>query len=429
MSHSFDLKSREYRRQLGYGLFVGLLSAIGAFVFIGLMNWGQGLILPDVTDWTLFSGPWIMVVIMTVVGFLVGLIHRYSSAAEFDVFDAVDEGYLDPKPVPASLLASLLSLIGGFSLGPEVPTGMLAAGLGSWFSKWRNLDTDTTRTNVLSGVSAAYAGLFSSPMAVLMILLESGHVQSIAYYGTLLIAGLSAVIGFSLFYWASGDVFSPLLDLLSPPAYDLKLWHIVASIVLGIVAVPFGLLFPVMTKILSRLTSPLNGKPIIRSTLGGLFLGLLAVAVPTTIGLGTEEMVTVTQQAAEIGVVLLLVFALAKVLALSGALAFGFIGGPIFPLLFVGSALGSVIHLLLPQLPLGLVLGCMIVAVPAAVVPIPLTLAIIGIVIIGLSPTNTIPVILASLVAFSTVRGLVMAGSGDTPQPDGADSIETHKTE
>jgi H+/Cl- antiporter ClcA len=297
---------------------------------------------------------------------------------------------------------------------------MLAAGLGTWISKRRKMDSEGTRTNVISGISAAYAGLFSSPFAMMVILLESTHVQSALYYGTLLIALLAAVIGFGLFYFLGGDTFSSLLGLLSPPAYDLRLWHLGVGIVLGILAAPVGLLFPVLTKILGRLVAPLNGQPVIRGVLGGLLLGLLAVALPITVGIGTQEMVTVSEQAAEMGVVLLVVFALAKVLALSGALSFGFIGGPIFPLLFVGSTLGTAINLLFPQLPLGLTVGCMMVAVPAAVVPIPLAVAVIGIVVIGLSPTNTLPVILASLIAYSIVRGLVMVRGGGEKQAAGS---------
>lgn len=408
MSVEFDLRSREYWLRMAWGLLIGLLSAIGAFIFVGIMDWGQGLVLPDLTDWTPFSGSRVMVIIMTSFGFLVGLVHHFTSATQLDVFEAVDNGRLDPKPVPSSLLASLLSLIGGFAIGPEVPTGMLAAGLGTWVSDERKMDSKKTQINVLSGVSSAYSGLFSSPFAMLLILLESRHVQSIAYYGTLFITTISGVIGFALFYGLAGDSPSSLLGLLSPPEYDLRLWHLAAAVLLGIVAVPFGLLLPVFNKIFSRLVMPLNKKPILRSTVGGLLLGLLSVALPTTIGLGTKEMSTVTEQAAEIGVILLIVFALAKVLALSGALSFGFIGGPIFPLLFVGSSVGAAINLLFPQLPLGLVLGCMIVAVPASIVPIPLALALIGMVIIGISITNVLPVLIAALVAFSITHGLLM---------------------
>ncbi len=101
----------------------------------------------------------------------------------------------------------------------------------------------------------------------------------------------------------AGDAFSPLLGLLSLPAYDLRLWHLGAGILLGIVAVPVGLLFPVMTQMLGRLVGPAPRSSLyLRGILGGLLLGLLAFALPTTLGLGTNEMVTVSQQAAEIGV-------------------------------------------------------------------------------------------------------------------------------
>jgi H+/Cl- antiporter ClcA len=406
------MRSREYWQRLGWGLLVGLLSALGAFIFLGLMNLGQNLVWPNPPGWEPFSGSWTIVVIMTVVGFLVGLVHQFTSAGQLDVFAAVDEGTMDPKPVPASLLASLLSLIGGFALGPEVPTGMLGAGFATWFSERRKMDAETTRTNVISGVSAVYAGLFSSPFAMLMIILESAHIQSAAYYGTLLITGLAATAGFVLFFGLAGDTFSSLLGLVKPPAYDLKIWHLGMGIGLGFIAVPVGLLFAWLTKQFDRLVAPLNRQPVLRGTLGGLLLGLLGMALPITLFVGTAGLSTTTHQAAEIGVGLLVLFALAKVVALSGALSFGFIGGPIFPLLFTGATLGAAINLLFPQIPMGLAVGCMLVAVPATVVPIPLALAIIGMLVLGLSPMNALPVVLASLIAFSVTHGLGLLGGG-----------------
>ena len=419
MVEELNLRSKKYWTRMGWGLLIGFLSGIGAYIFIFLMDYGQRLVWPGLTDWTPFSGPWYLVVVMTIIGLVVGLIHKYTSARQMDVFEAVDTGKMDSKPVPSSLLVSLLSLIGGFSLGPEVPTGMLAGGLASWISKKRKLDSDITKTNIISGISSAYGGLFSSPFMVFLMLLESSHFQSIAYYGTILIAGLAATIGFGLFYALNGMAVSPLLGLLSPPAYDLQIWHLGVGIVLGILAVPVALVFVILNKIMKRLVSPLNEKPVVRSTLGGLLLGLLAVALPTTIGLGTTQMSVITQQAAEIGIVLLIVFALAKIIALSGALNFGFIGGPIFPLLFVGSCLGSLIHLIFPQVPIALALGCMIVAVPAAVVPIPLAVSAIGIVVIGIPFMDALPIFISALVAFAITHGL---GAGDKKEKEGETS-------
>ena len=53
-----------------------------------------------------------------------------------------------------------------------------------------------------------------------------------------------------------------------------------------------------------------------------------------------------TNMRQNIGVALLVVFALAKLHGIErGINPIGFIGGPIFPLLFVGSTMGTAIHL------------------------------------------------------------------------------------
>jgi hypothetical protein len=56
--------------------------------------------------------------------------------------------------------------------------------------------------------------------------------------------------------------------------------------------------------------------------------------------------------------------------------------------------------------PLALALGCMIVAVPAAIVPIPIALAAIGIIVVGVPFADAIPIFLAALTAFSITHGL-----------------------
>ncbi|MGZ7117622.1 MAG: chloride channel protein, partial [Methanobacterium sp.] len=59
MVNDFNLRSREYWKRMGWGLLLGLLSAISAFIFIFLMNLGQSIFIPDLTKtWIPFSGPW-----------------------------------------------------------------------------------------------------------------------------------------------------------------------------------------------------------------------------------------------------------------------------------------------------------------------------------------------------------------------------------
>jgi len=90
------------------------------------------------------------------------------------------------------------------------------------------------------------------------MLLESDHKQSVNYYGTLLIAGLAATVGFGLFYVLNGMNVSTLLGILSPPAYHLRIYDLIACIGLGILAVPFALLFVIMTKAFSKVVNPLT---------------------------------------------------------------------------------------------------------------------------------------------------------------------------
>jgi len=79
------------------------------------------------------------------------------------------------------------------------------------FLKKRNLSPEISKTNFLSSVSGVWGGLFTSPFAMILILLETRHKQSVLYYGTILIAGLAAVIGFVIFYSAQGFNYPPYL--------------------------------------------------------------------------------------------------------------------------------------------------------------------------------------------------------------------------
>jgi H+/Cl- antiporter ClcA len=167
-----------------------------------------------------------------------------------------------------------------------------------------------------------------------------------------------------------------------------------------------------MMKTTRRLAAPLDKRPVMRGTLAGFLLGLLAMALPITLFLGTNGLKIVTEQAAQIGVGLLIIFALAKMLALAGALSTGFIGGPIFPFLFIGGTLGTIINLIFPQIPLALAVGGMMAAVPGAIVPIPLSVGIIVLLVLGTPGTEAVPILLAALVAYSVTKGLGLLGGG-----------------
>jgi H+/Cl- antiporter ClcA len=398
-------KSKEYWIRFGWGILLGLLSALGAFIFVAIMDFGIDLLWPEPPDPAFLSGSWQIVVIMTIGGFLVGLLYQFTNAREINPFVSMVKGDLDTRPVPAGVLVSLITLVSGFSLGPEIPAGMIAAGLSDWVSKWRNLKEEVRKSNIVSGVVAAYSGVFTSPLAILMIPIELPHMQSLAYYSVLIIAAAAGVIGFVVFFLGGGFEFSGMLRLLDLPDYDFEIWHIIVGVVLGVVGAVLTMIYGLMRKGLNRLVMPLNRMPIVRNTLGGLLLGLLAMALPLTLFLGSGGLVVVTENAAEIGVTLLIVYVFAKMLATAGAQSTGFIGGPIFPMFFIGGTAGTVVHLLFPQIPIALSVSTMMAAVPAALLPIPVSLGLLTMLIAGLSILDAIPVFVAALVGFLVVQG------------------------
>lgn len=402
------LRDRQFWGQLGWGVLTALLAGLGTLVFVILMNLGLSLVWSwlEPADMQPFSGPWQIAAIMTVAGVIVGVIRHYTNAKEVNVFAAVAKGRLDPRPVPSSLLVSLASLVGGFSLGPEVPSGMLAGGLGTWLSERRKMSDEFRKSNVISGVVSAYGGLFTSPFAFVLMLLELVHRQTPAYFAVLTIAAVAATIGFAIFFGAAGNEFAELLHILDLPTYSLELWHVLVTVPLTVLGAVVAIIYGLLTLVLTRLAAPLEKQPILRGGLGGLLLGLLGMALPLTLFLGSESLVFVTENGAQLGAALIVVLALGKILATSGALSMGFIGGPIFPLFFVGGAIGTAVNLAFPTLPLALTVGSIMAAVTGALLPAPLTIAVIVLLVTGLNAAEAIPVILAALLGHAIVHGL-----------------------
>jgi H+/Cl- antiporter ClcA len=429
MSKPF-LKDPIFWQKLGWGALVALLAGLGTLIFVVLMNLGLGLVWGwlELSEMEAFSGTWPILVIMTGAGLIVGLIHHFTKAEEVNVFQAVQKGHLDPKPVPASLLVSLVSLIGGFSVGPEVPSGMMAGGLGTWLSERRKMSDEFKESNVLSGVVSAYGGLFTSPFAFVLMRLELGHMQTPAYFAVTTIATVAATIGFSFFYAVAGEEFANLLRLLDLPSYTLEIWHLFVALVLSVAGAALAIIYGLTLGTVKRLVSPLDKRPILRNTGAGFLLGLLGMALPLTMFLGSEGLEIVTENAAEMGVVLIVVLVFAKILATAGAISTGFIGGPIFPLFFVGGAAGTAVNLIFPDIPLGLAVGCTMAALTAAALPAPFMIAIVVLLVTGIPATEAIPIILAAVVAHAITFGLGILPRPPAGKQQAARSAEDSKS-
>ena len=120
-------------RAVSVAAVLGAAGAVVALAFVAIISAGQGVLWPDPLDPSAFSGSIKILIVMTAGGLAVGLIHKIApTGAEENVFVALATGQIDAKAVPGGVAIAAVSLIAGFSLGPEVPTGMAAAGLASY---------------------------------------------------------------------------------------------------------------------------------------------------------------------------------------------------------------------------------------------------------------------------------------------------------
>jgi H+/Cl- antiporter ClcA len=145
------------------------------------------------------------------------------------------------------------------------------------------------------------------------------------------------------------------------------------GVVAAVLAMGVVLVITVATKVFAQAKIPPLAKPII----GGVIFGLVGVALPLTMFTGSDQLATVLAHAPTLGTGLVLAMVVAKTLAFAPSSASGFVGGPIFPSLFIGGTAGVAVNLLIPGIPMGLAFTCMMASVIGALVSAPFTMVLL----------------------------------------------------
>jgi H+/Cl- antiporter ClcA len=93
-----------------------------------------------------------------------------------------------------------------------------------------------------------------------------------------------------------------------------------------------------------RLFGRLKAPAIAKSTLGGVVFGIIGVPLSLTMFSGSDQLTTVLKDARTLGLGLLAAILIAKMLTFAVSQGSGFVGGPIFPSLFIGGTAGVLVH-------------------------------------------------------------------------------------
>ena len=397
-------RSRGFWTIIGYAVVIGLVLAFAALAFLGLLKGGTKLwfTLPKNPGW--FSGHLWWVAVTAAAGVLVGVLRRVFRlpAKLAGTLKEIRDERVETSTVLKAVAVSLVSLVGGASLGPEDALGKMGGGFGTWVSARRNLDESTSATNSLSGMSAAFGGLLSSPILATALVAEVARPKRVRLGDTLVATLLSSTVAFAVYFPIAGGTFLGIYRL---PPFKYEDWQLAAAVPLGLAAGALALITVAAIGLLAKLTAPLAKRTILRPALGGIAFGLVGVALPLTMFTGTGQLATIIHDGATLGAGLIIAVVFAKILTFALCEATGFIGGPILVTLFIGGTAGIAAHLLIPGLPEGLTFATMFVAILAALVAAPVSLIVLAALTTQIGTLQLAPVAIAVLTAYLAVSG------------------------
>ncbi|MBJ9267535.1 ion channel protein [Citrobacter freundii] len=302
------------------------------------------------------SALWI-IGMLTLTGIMVGLVIRYS------------QGHAGPDPacepligmpvptsaIPGLLAALILGLAGGVSLGPEHPIMTvniaLAVALGSrMFPRIAKLDW------TILASAGTIGALFGTPVAAALVFSQTLNSSNEVPLWDRLFAPLMAAAAGSL---TTSLFFHPHFSLPIAHYTQMHLIDILSGAVVAAIAIAAGMVAVWCLPRLHRLMHRLK-HPVLILGVGGFILGILGViGGPLTLFKGLDEMQHMAFSQT-LGTSDYFMLAVIKLAALVVAAASGFRGGRIFPAVFVGVALGLMLHAHVEAVPAAITVSCAI---------------------------------------------------------------------
>ncbi|MGX5695833.1 ion channel protein [Agromyces soli] len=308
------------------------------------------------------DAPWWIFTILTLTGAAVGVSVRLlpGHAGPDSALGELDAPPPKLIALPSLVLVVVLGLAGGVSLGPENPIIGINSALAIALIARLSSRVPAKLVAVLA-MSATIGALFGTPVAAALIL--TGAVAAIKGRGSLwdklflpLAAAATGAITMHLLGGASLSFTLPPMGAVDP--IDLVSGTLVAAgaAALGIVG---ALLLPVLHRWFHALRNP-----IVYTTLGGAMLGVLGIiGGPITLFKGLEQTGELLSDPDAYSAGELALFAGIKLAALLIAAAAGFRGGRVFPIVFIGTALGLLAYAIFPGIPISLAVACAVLGI------------------------------------------------------------------
>ncbi|MEC6235396.1 ion channel protein [Escherichia coli] len=306
------------------------------------------------------DSPFWIIAILTLTGIAVGLVIRFSQghAGPDPACEPLIGAPVPPSALPGLIVALILGLAGGVSLGPEHP--IMAVNIALAVAIGARLLPRVNRMEWTILASAGTIGaLFGTPVAAALIFSQTLNGSSEVPLWDRLFAPLMAAAAGAL---TTGLFFHPHFSLPIAHYGQMEMTDILSGAIVAAIAIAAGM---VAVWCLPRLHAMMHQmkNPVLVLGIGGFILGILGVmGGPVSLFKGLDEMQQmVANQAFSTSDYFLL--AVIKLAALVVAAASGFRGGRIFPAVFVGVALGLMLHEHVPPVPAAITVSCAILGI------------------------------------------------------------------
>jgi H+/Cl- antiporter ClcA len=347
------------QKWLVLGVLIGTMAGVGAVVFYEALLACTHFFLGTLAGYHVptpvgeggqsasasFTRPWALPLVVGL-GALLGaiLVFRFAPEAEGHGTDAaISAVHHNPRgirfrAVIVKIVASALTIGSGGSGGREGPTGQISAGFASLLARELDLSPADARIAVVTGIGSGIGAIFGAPLGGAVLATEILYRDDFEAEA-LLPSFIASLVGYVIFGATFG--FTPLFGFagsyhFSDPTH--LVWFALIGVLGGLIGLLYAKSFYGLSDLFRRLQIPRWAKPAI----GGVVVGLIALAIPEVLGTGYGWIQQgLGHQLLTLPLWIVVILPFARILATSLSIGSGGSGGIFGPGMVIGAFIGA----------------------------------------------------------------------------------------